>query len=303
MENPRWFSNAIEKRSTFESENFIDECYKKAKHDLAIDKIDMDGFRDVYGDVIDSDLKYIEYREEDFRQQNSEKDEKEKKIATILEAIFCDQIELNEIFGEGVNTISTCPFDDYKNGIDFLLKVKEELENSKFKDKVYHYLAIALDATMSSRQDVLSKKINIIKDNIKNGKLAKIKYFESENSNHKGSLNNIPKFIIGVDRKNLEELSNLWIEGKNKELSQHPFQIIVLDQIRWQIDYFIEYAKSVEQNKIAEKFEELRIFFDHINEEKKDLRESIMLDSKKREKVEEDNVYSYFKNLKRNLPI
>jgi len=288
---------------TFRNPEYLEECYKIALEQLGIDTIDMDdpAFLTIYEQSqINEDKKYVQALEKDFDQSNSDLAKKNKKIGTILEALLYNQIEQNLILGMNVHTISTCKYDDYHNKVDTVMELLPE-ESDEYK-----HLALAYDATLTSNTDALTKKINTIKRDITNGRLANVKYFKSENSD-KLSLENIPKLIIGIDMINLESVIRLWRatmnneKGSNEKLINHPFRLIIIDQIILQLEYFVEYANSVNQKDVAREYERILDFFKDLNdqEEMKSFRENILSDSKKRSWYENDNVLNFFKELAR----
>lgn len=290
-----------ESEKTLKNEAFLNDCLRLALKELGIDIIDMENFRDIYGDGVDNDYAYIKLRERDFDDKNNEQEIRNKMIATILEAILCGQIYKNEILGSDINTTSTCKYDDYKNGVDTLLEIEEEVKISGSNKKIYHHAAIAIDATMSHRNINLYRKIKIIQDEIKMGKLTFIKYFQSKNSDHKGALLNIPKFVIGVDKNTIEGIAPLWYDGKNKTLSKHPFRVIVLKEILYQLDYFLEYAQLENQVKIVSKLKELKVYFEEVKKEDQDLITEIENNSDNQNIFDNDGVYAFFRNMKKNM--
>ena len=80
-----------------------------------------------------------------------------------------------------------------------------------------------------------------------------IKYFESEQSPHKGLYQKLPRVVIGVDRPHVIELARLWIDDtQKKRFATHPVQKLILNQIARQLMGFSRYAEECGQQEIAD---------------------------------------------------
>jgi len=286
MNEVPWLNNYLEKKESFGNPLFVDRVFKKAEEAKAIDTTKMEDFSDLYD--VERDKAYVDRKEKVFAEKNTKKEEENKKIATILEAVLHEQIEQNEYLGENVTTISTCKFDDIKNGIDGILEIEDE------ENKTAEHLAIAIDATFNAD---INKKIERIKKAIEKGKLAKIKYFKSDFLDFRGEKSGIPKFVLGIDKKHLEGVAKLWINGQQKKLSQHPLQIVIFNEILIQTEYFQKYAESIGNSRIAKKYEEIYKIFQKIKEEKKSEWEEILADEKNQKIIDDDQVYQAIENL------
>ncbi len=270
----------LENKDTFKNPAFRDRALRKAQEKLDIDKIDMDDFADLYD--VAKDKEDVQRMEDIFEREDSPEEKENKKLATVLEAILHEQIEQNCYLGDDVKTVSTCKFDDIKNGIDQILEIGDEDEKNA------QHLAIAIDATFSA--DV-HKKIKKIKEKIKNGKLAVIKYFKSDALHFRGEKGGIPEFVLGVDKKNLENITQLWLNNENKKLGYHPLHVVILDEILQQAKYYQNYAEKVGQMEISQKYKELYDIFIKVKSEKEELIEEISKNPENKEKMEEDVVY------------
>jgi len=270
----------LNNKDTLRNPAFREMAFQKAQEKLAIDSINMDDFADLYN--VAKDKEYVQKLKKIFEEENSPQEKENKKLATVLEAILHIQIEQNCYLGDDVKTISTCEFDDIKNGIDQILEIGGEDE------KNIRHLAIAVDITFSV--DVY-KKIKKIKEKIKSGKLAVIKYFKSDVLHIRGEKGGIPEFVLGIDKNNLENVIQLWLNDENKKLYHHPLHIIILDEILQQAKYYQNYAKRVGQIEISEKYKELYNIFLQVKQEKEELIKEILKNPDNKEKMEEDVVY------------
>ena len=237
----------------------INQVYEKAALSLKEDLVDPEEFKDLYGEYnINYDKDYVKKMEEKFNQEDTQEQIKSNKLATILEAILHDQAELNEWLGPNVYTINTSRYDDIKNGVDIVAEFIEKKHSAS-------YLGLAIDATFSTN---INNKIQRIKNEIKKGDLAKIKYFKSNRMNFRGELSKIPRVIIGANANTIQKLGELWFKRKNKEIEQHPIQFQILDQILIQLETFEKYAEQNNRPEIVKIYQKTHKIIMKIYEEK-----------------------------------
>lgn len=250
-------------RSFEQSENniLIDKAFAKAESLFEEDSIKIDDFADYGEENIKRDKEYVEDRKKKFAKELTPGKEYFKKLATVFEAIVHDQSEQGEWLGHNATTIKTTDYDDIANGVDSIVEFREEHSAS--------HLAMAIDATFN--QDT-GKKFDRIKNEIKKGELATIKYFHSEHLGIKGRKSNIPRVVVGTDIKTIKELSELWL-GKGKEnilaLANHPIQLQILEEMLLQFETFKNYAQKVNQPEIAAIYEKTHKIVKEIYSEKK----------------------------------
>ena len=270
----------LDNKDTFKNSGFRERAFGKAEKKLGIDRINMDDFADLYD--VAKDEEYVQKLEKIFEKENSPQEKENKKLATVLEAILHEQIEQNCYLGDDVKTVSTCKFDDIKNGVDQILEIgNEDKKNAQ-------HLAIAIDATFSA--DVY-KKIKKIKEKIKSGKLAVIKYFKSDALHFRGEKGGIPEFVLGIDKKSLESVTQLWMNSENQKLYHHPLHIMIFNEILKQAKYYQDYAEKIGQMEIAKKYNELYNIFSESKQEKEELAKEIFKNPENQEEMEEDVVY------------
>ena len=158
----------------------------------------------------------------------------------ILEAIIFQHGELSNWFGENASTIKTNDWDDFVNGIDIVVEFGPDEESAS-----HHHLALGIDATFSKRE--LEHKLSEIIKKIQRGSLPTITYFHSEETDYTGELRQVPTIIIAADEKSIDGLTDLWMSSQNSELARHPFQLQILYEAQEQINFFIEYAKHLQE--------------------------------------------------------
>lgn len=220
----------------------INAAYETAKKVLA-EPVNPEDFRDIYGKNVDNDMQYVEKMEKMFAEKNrdaSEEVERFNKIAKIFEAIIFQHAELSNWFGESATTIAASRYDDIKNGIDTIVEFNE--------DQAAYHLALAIDVTSGSAS---RDKFDRIQRDIDEGHLAEIKYFVSENMGIRGHKANVPRVVIGADRKTIYNVINAWIEKDNDALAEHPIQIKILSEIQIQLASFKQYCENTGKPELA----------------------------------------------------
>jgi len=188
---------------------------------------------------IKKDLAYIEKMEKLFEKVNSNEENMAFKKAAIFEYIIYEQSELGEWFGEHALTSKTAKSDDLRHGVDMAIEFEEP-------DKSFGYLGLAVDVSFG---DEFSKKFERIKSDIDAGKLTQIDYFKSRTGPK--SLKNVPRVVLAVDGKTMNQLIDLWIEQNQESkdsLAKHPVQIQILNEFKLQLKKFEQYARHVKKN-------------------------------------------------------
>lgn len=239
--------NYIENHKTFEygGRDFLpDSVFERANEEIEQYAIKLEDFSDLYGEEnISKDKKEVERLEAIFSQDSKEA-QQTNKLATVFEAILCEHSELSEWLGPNVFTIKTSRYDDIKNGVDGVAEFHEDNSSAS-------HLALAVDITFSSDT---SKKFERIKNEINSGKLAKIKYFKSEQMKIRGELANVPRVVIGVEARTVKELADLWTSKDNRALGKHPVQFQILKEIIAELETFKNYANKIGKEKLVKIF-------------------------------------------------
>jgi len=248
--------------------------------------IDMSEFANIprYAERLDQDKASVERKKAAIKRDGTEPTKK----ACILEAIFAQQIELSNWLGQNILTIVPAEYDDLFHGVDLALEVS--------KDENTEYLALGIDATSSSI--AIRAKLKKIKEYIANGTLTMMEYFHSENRpDFYGVMKNIPQVVIGIEGRNIQELSELWmtayglpklrrrlsgpplspeseqsqrraVKDAKDKLGRHRVQMLILEEIKMQLSAFRNFAIQVNQNEVAQKFSSLLELLDAVLKEK-----------------------------------
>ena len=232
-------------------------------------------FISVYGSGnVAADIDCAARLEKKFENRQTPEEKKSKETADILEAIVLMQSELNEWLGNA-RTLKTSRYDDYINKVDMIAEWSTPEEGSRV-------LAMAVDVTFGTKK--IQKKLEAIKNEIDSGKLGSVKYFKDERGDFVGTRNNIPRTVIGVSQKMVEELADLWVNKKNKELSRHPIQYLFIEEIEKQLDAMQDYADEKGNSDAVYAYKQaLAIVRPLLSEKRKFKSEELEMDSVARE--------------------
>ncbi len=250
----------------------FENIVKRAKSTIETDKILEGDFSELYGEEqVRRDRAEVERLLKEFESSNSPQEKEAKKLATVFEAILGEQSELSEWLGSQVTTINSSDFDDIKNGVDMIVEVNGEMGSTS-------HMGLAIDATYSSN---LTSKFERIKSNIDKGSLATIKYFSSPNKDFMEQLRQVPRVVVGADADTIDELIEMWVTGRKKELGEHPIQFQIIDLIITQLEAFKDYSKKIDNNELVNKFDGfIKIFVEILND-----RNEVVKDSGKRDSM------------------
>ena len=219
-----------------------------------------------------SDVKVLEKhiaRDEKWlaKQQNRETEQLLTQRAKILEYVIQELGYSAEWFGQNCEIVQTTEYDDRAGHIDFVV----EWENEDGK-----VIRLAVDVTTADNPEVLTKKDSMIRDEIRKGTLATVKYFKSEIADKKSPLENTPRIILAVSKDGIQKLCGDVVKKKPIELANSPEQLLLLEQIRTQMTDQIEYALKL----LFETFEER---FSALNPEEKESLKQLVESAKKLE--------------------
>ncbi len=234
-------SNPFE--SHLEDDILLTDAFKKAQE--LEDPVKMQDFTN--NRDLEHDLQYVADMELKFKESEARDTQVEamlRKMAKVFEMIVYEQIELSNWLGESAMTQQASKYDDYRNGVDSIVELDV--------DEGVTHLALAIDVTSSHE---LQRKFDRIKDEIDRGILTNVKYFVSEALGFKGEKRNIPRVVIGADRKTIIDLVEKWMEEDKDALEMHVVQAIVVEEIIAQLEAFKQYAESIGRPDVAKVYE------------------------------------------------
>lgn len=186
-------------------------------------------------DEIRRDIKKVWEAERHFREKNQMlgANKMGEKFGDNMEFLLDKCGEQNNWFGENSFISKTLKYDDYFNGVDFVLEYDlSELNNSPQR------VAIMVDCT-SSREKI-DKKIS---NNLRSMELGKtrVKYFESQVDSFKGEVVCVP-VVIGLNEEHINQLmDNI---GNNNYLANSSAQVVFLEEIRMQLRLYRQFLST-----------------------------------------------------------
>jgi hypothetical protein len=232
--------------------------------------IQMADFESVYNEQdIRADLEYVSRLEKIFDADNSPEERRMKQVADIFEAIVLDQAEMNEWFGDA-NMLKTTPFDDYKNKVDMIAEWFTAEEGSRV-------LALAVDVTFGKSK--VREKLEQIRAEIDADKLGSVKYFKDDRGDFMGTRNNVPRTVVGVSEDVVEELAELWMNRRNKELATHPIQQLFVQEIVAQLTAMCEYAQAHDKPDVVLAYKQALAAIRPLKEKKAALKSAQLLEN------------------------
>jgi hypothetical protein len=244
----------------------FNRAYEKALEEQNKDRINLDNFvgqNGYYRQNIEEHGRRAESltrRYEEERCDNPEEEEA-KMLSIVLEAIVIDQIKKGW-FGQRVDIRKTSDFDDLINHVDAVAEIKKAVGVG--------HLALAIDATHTSRNDKLEEKFRSIKTEIEEGRLTEIEYYENSQGTYRGRLRDVPRVVVGVDRETLFELAGLWVNGEDEKLKNHPVSILFLKEMLIQLEAFKKYTEQLGEDRLVERYNtEIETIRDILNQSDK----------------------------------
>jgi hypothetical protein len=245
--------------------DILDRIAPEVERVLRRSAIDPHDFDDLYGvDNVNRDIAEAESLKALFAARDAKRPElaRYQRRARFFEAVVCSGDE-NDWFGPEATVVRTAEYDDYK-GVDAVL----ELTHS---DNPTH-IALAIDvAEMGQIED----KLKHIRENIQRGKMARVKYFVSDQG-FRGELSKIPEVIVAAFGDDLYELSLLWAQKSGRDaIAKHPIQLQLLEEIRIQLVSFRAFAAFLERNDLLPAYDRVLTIVEGIIEIKRPLEEEL----------------------------
>ncbi len=259
-----------------EEEIILDSAHRESLKVLRRDSIELDEFKDIYGDEeVENDKSETE-RLRNIHREKLQKDPERaqlKRFATIFEAIIHQHGEQAEWFGPEAYTIKTSDYDDFSNKVDEVIEFRRE---SPAEGKEISHLTLGIDVTTIGSLD---EKLRSVWKKVKSGNLSEVKYFSSEEAG-KGKLDHVPSVVINAEPREIKEMMELWLERKNGEIAVHPMQIRILEQMEGQLEIFQEWAEEKGKGDLEKIFGERLGIIRNILEGKGELKKELEMEGK-----------------------
>jgi hypothetical protein len=226
----------------------VEQLYVNARKLLEQSRYRMQDFTDLYGpQQVMADFQRVkgfmaknQFNYDRMPSQVASNIEQSKKLSTICEAAFLRGIKQERWLGEDAYVSATSPFDDWVNDVDLGVEFSKESGSS--------YLGLAIDVTFAGHLD---QKFDDIKRSIDRGELSKIKYFKSHDGRVRGELSMVPRVVVGVDSRRMEQILNRWNDDTRNPLSEPLVHDGFLEEIRMQLAAFKDYAERKGQKDAA----------------------------------------------------
>lgn len=179
--------------------------------------------------------------------------EREGAGATGLHYGVMEGIELHDWLGPNASVVFTSKYDDIKNGVDLLVQ---------FTDENGEIIYLAIDVTANDDSAKLTQKLQRSIEDVKRGKLSKVKYFappqsaEAYKIESKKAGINVPRAVIGTNTENtqkmIEKFAQVYEQGGRKDLGSYELQYALLEEIEAQLLYQLQTAIEALDKKFGQ---------------------------------------------------
>jgi len=258
-------------KSALEKEVMV-PAYKRALKILERESLSPEMFSDTYNqDMLNRHAAYVEDRKQIFADQRATNESwaRAELFGKTLEGILHHQI--NEgVYGEDVRGVSTTPYDDYHAGIDEVIE--------RYGEDGSTYIGCAIDMTFGNP----SKKIQRINDDIVQGRMHDVIYYESPFGTPPhihGKLQGIPKVVVGMDVSNLIKLSSEWNNMDQEALNKNHLFLNILRQMQMQSEVYSDVAKKSGQEEVQERYNKVHSAVSRLYQEQREAKDIDFLDT------------------------
>lgn len=186
-------------------------------------------------EVVEKEIAYVEKLKQQWQENNTEQQQKEKKISDVFEGIVINQCN-REWLGGLAEAYYTAEADDYMRHTDCIIEFRPE-EGKKDKD----YLGLGIDVTFSNDYKNLYHKLDSSWEEVKRAKKTHLQYIETEE--YKGKLD-IHRVVLVCDKETVYDLADLYRKKEFDKLNTHPFLAVMIGQIKYQLESYYEYART-----------------------------------------------------------
>ncbi|MEK7570246.1 MAG: hypothetical protein AAB515_02295 [Patescibacteria group bacterium] len=178
---------------------------------------------------VEADLAYVREKEE--QQFDSAR---EGEAATGMYYGTMEGIVAYDWLGPDAEVIPASRYDDIRHGVDFVVVFTREDAES---------IILAVDATTTEDAAALDHKTERSRQDIKHGKLATLKYFDTpgklDGQVQKRGMTSMPRVVIGANAENAKQLTEAFAtvfeKGGKRGLGEHHLQHALLTEIEGQL--------------------------------------------------------------------
>lgn len=257
--------HAMFRESQRPTEVVTEAALAKANEALSKNAISMEPFTKLYGEAaVTADKAEVQRLEKLYEEEDTPQQRRGRAYTTIFEGLWHDQAGKGWL-GPEATAFRPTRFDDIKNGVDSIVEFRKSNNEAS-------HLAFAIDVTYSTDIGV-KKKVERIGWEIRHGRMAEVKYFNSEALGFMGLLKNVPRVVIGVEKRHIDRMAQLWIDGKDQELAEDPVQVVVLEQIKMQLAAYRALAERKNQKQLIPFYDRMAATVETLLSQKADLRQ------------------------------
>lgn len=213
---------------------------------------------------IEIDQKKVSERRQLY-ENNGSKNSFGNKGGDALESVFERYGNHSEWFAKKSVLTRASEYEDYFNGTDFYLEFDGQNQKN-VEDRV----VLAIDVTSTIENGRLIGKVDSAVTKVTTHNGGDIKYFESGVDEFKGYLKGTIPVTVGVDSNHTLDLML-----HDSDIKNHPYQMVFLEEIKLQFDYYLLLEISAEMKS---KIEVAKSKIERILEEKKNITEKTRTD-------------------------
>ena len=231
----------------------LETAYQAAEAVIAAEAIDPRKLGKPYHDIdVMADMQKVRDCKTQFA-KDDERTKKARKLSKILEVAIHQQVNAGW-FGRSTRAVLPSEFDDYVNKVDLITEFGVKDSPAKA------HAALGIDVTYG---DDLTAKIHKILEQIDKGVLSTVMYYKSPDGRFVGSLNHVPRVIVGMDEASAGIIARAWYQG-NPALKTDPLREKVIIEIIDECEAFERYAIAKGRPEVAESYRYMREIFEKI---------------------------------------
>lgn len=231
-------NNEQHSSNSLENEMVIDVVHKRIEHQKSIYQPDPTTFLNEEGydnKDIEREISITESLNKQWKENNSDFEQKNKKVSDVFEGIVVDQLCGAWLAHKGEAFFTAEP-DDYLRKVDCVIEFYPDDESEKAE-----YLGLGIDVTFSSDYETVKNKLDYIwSKDVERGQQVSIKYVDTDN--YKGKMD-VCRTVLVVDKETVYQLARLYAGKKHEELDNHKYLANALAQIKYQLESYYYHAK------------------------------------------------------------
>lgn len=231
---------------------------KRAERRIRNHSTPLSAFSSVYSKKeITADQENVRRLKMTWQTNNDDTSGEEKRMrenGRIAEAILLDLIEQQHWLGKHVESAPASEFDDILNQTDIVAFFSPR--NKK------HTAVGAIDITLSKNK--LLRKLKKTRRTLEGETLRELKYVHSDRHRIHGAVKNAVPLVLSIPWGPFDTLKTQWMQGKTKEMREHPLRFLLLEQLLMQLEAMEAFGKATDFERLVNKCNQIQHFL--INE-------------------------------------